>query len=83
VNVALQPTIRIVNRSPQPIQKVLLLDGDSKQVLMVFDRNTAKPSLDEGQSYTLLVERGDGSEFKMTLQASAVAQSDPLIVVVR
>jgi hypothetical protein len=83
VNVALRPSIRIVNRGPQPIQKVLLLDGDSHEVLMVFERNIARPNLGEGQSYVLVVERSDGSEFKMTLQASAVAQTDPLIVVVR
>ena len=83
VNVALQPSIRIVNRGPQPIQKVLLLDGHSHEVLMVFERNIARPSLAEGQSYVLVVERNDGSEFKMTLQASAVGQTDPLIVVVR
>ena len=83
VNVALRPNIRIVNRGPQPIQKVLLLDGDSREVLMVFERNIARPNLAEGQSYVLVVERNDGSEFKMTLQASAVAQADPLIVVVR
>jgi hypothetical protein len=83
VNVALRPSIRIVNRGPQPIQKVLLLDGDSREVLMVFERNIARPNLGEGQSYVLVVERSDGSEFKMTLQASAVAQTDPLIVVVR
>jgi hypothetical protein len=83
VNVALRPSIRIVNRGPQPIQKVLLLDGDSHEVLMVFERNIARPNLGEGQSYVLVVERSDGSEVKMTLQASAVAQTDPLIVVVR
>jgi hypothetical protein len=83
MNVALRPSIRIVNRGPQPIQKVLLLDGDSREVLMVFERNIARPNLAEGQSYVLVVERNDGSEFKMTLQASAVAQTDPLIVVVR
>jgi hypothetical protein len=83
VNVALRPSIRIINRGPQPIQKVLLLDGDSNEVLMVFERNIARPNLAEGQSYVLVVERNDGSEFKMTLQASAVAQTDPLIVVVR
>jgi hypothetical protein len=83
VNVALRPSIRIVNRGPQPIQKVLLLDGDSHEVLMVFERNIARPNLGEGQSYVLVVERSDGREVKMTLQASAVAQTDPLIVVVR
>jgi hypothetical protein len=83
MNVTLRPSIRIVNRGPQSIQKVLLLDGDSHEVLMVFERNIARPNLAEGQSYVLVVERNDGSEFKMTLQASAVAQTDPLIVVVR
>jgi hypothetical protein len=34
------------------------------------------------QSYVLVVERGDGSEFKITLEARADTGDDPVIVVV-
>lgn len=83
VNVPLRPNIRVVNRGTEAIRKIALWDGESQRLLMTFDRTAAQPLLDEGQSYVLVVERSDGSEFKMVLQASAVAKSDPLIVVVR
>ncbi len=83
LNVSLQPNIRIVNRGAQAIRKIALWDGDAKQVLLNFDRNAARPTLDEGRSYLLVVERSDGSELKMMLQPSAVTQADPLILVVR
>lgn len=83
LNVSLQPNIRVVNRGTQAIRKIALWDGDAKNVLLTFDRNAARPTLDEGRSYLLVVERGDGSEVKMMLQSSAVTQADPLILVVR
>lgn len=83
LNVSLQPNIRIVNRGTQPIRKIALWDGDAKNVLMTFERNAARPTLDEGRSYLLVVERDDGSELKMMLQPSAVTKADPLILVVR
>jgi hypothetical protein len=50
---------------------------------MTFDRTAARPILDEGQSYLLVVERNDGSEVRVMLQPSASTQADPLILVVR
>ena len=50
---------------------------------MTFDRKAARPLLDDGRSYLLVVERNDGSELKIVLQASAVTRADPLIVVIR
>jgi hypothetical protein len=82
-NVPLQPNIKVVNRGAQPIRRIALWDGDAQQLLVTFDRDTARPVLDEGQSYLLVVERNDGSEFKMMLKASAVTQAEPLIVLLR
>src|SRR5204863_9459985 len=56
VSVALRPSIRIVNRGPQPIQKLLMLHGDSREVLTVSDRNIAPPRPAESQYYVLLGE---------------------------
>jgi hypothetical protein len=83
LNVSLQPNIRVVNRSSHPIRKIALWDGEAKNVLLTFDRNAARPTLDEGRSYLLVVERGDGSEVKTMLQPSAATKADPLILVVR
>lgn len=83
LNVPLQPNIRVVNRGTQAIRRIALWDGDAKNVLLTFDRNGARPTLDEGRSYLLVVERGDGSEVRMMLQPSAVTKADPLILVVR
>ena len=82
LSVPLQPNIRLLNRGTQPIRKVVLLDGDAKSILINFERDAARPTLQEGQFYVLLVERSDGSEFKMMLQASADTRADPVILVV-
>jgi hypothetical protein len=78
-----RPSIAVVNRSAQPIRKIALWDSDSQRILMTFDRAAARPILDEGQSYLLVVERNDGSEVRVMLQPSASTQADPLILVVR
>jgi hypothetical protein len=52
-------------------------------LLATFERNAARPLLEDGKSYVLVVEQGDGSELKMTLQAVAGTRTGPLIVVVR
>jgi len=82
-NVPLQPNIKVVNRGAQPIRKIGLWDGDAQKLLLTFERDAARPMLDEGQSYLLVVERNDGSEFKMMLKASAVTRAEPLIVLLR
>ena len=81
-SVSLQPNIRVVNRGAQPIRKAVLWDGDARNILMRLERDAARPTLQDGQFYVLVVERGDGSEFKMTLQARADTGDDPVIVVV-
>jgi hypothetical protein len=82
-NVSLQPNIKVVNRGEQAIRSIALWDGDAQKLLVTFDRDAARPVLNEGQSYLLVVERNDGSEFKMMLKASAVTQAEPLIVLLR
>jgi hypothetical protein len=82
-NVPLQPNIKVVNRGAQPIRKIALWDGDAQKLLLTFERDAARPMLDEGQSYLLVVERNDGSEFKMMLKASAATRAEPLIVLLR
>jgi hypothetical protein len=82
-NVSLQPNIKVVNRGEQGIRRIALWDGDAQKLLVTFDRDAARPVLGEGQSYLLVVERNDGSEFKMMLKASAVTQAEPLIVLLR
>jgi hypothetical protein len=82
-NVPLRPNIKVIDRGTNPIRKVALWDSAERTVVMNFDRNTAQPVLDEGQSYLLVVEQHDGGQLKMLLQASAGAKPGPLIVVVR
>ena len=83
MSVPLRPSIAVVNRSAEPIRKIALWDSDSQRILMTFDRAAARPILDEGQSYLLVVERNDGSEVRVMLQPTASTQADPLILVVR
>jgi hypothetical protein len=83
MSVPVRPSIAVVNRSAQPIRKIALWDSDSQRILMTFDRAAARPILDEGQSYLLVVERNDGSEVRVMLQPTASTQADPLILVVR
>jgi hypothetical protein len=81
MNVSLQPSIKIVNRGSEPIREIALWDGHN--VLMTFDHNAARPILDAGRFYQLVVERNDGSKFKMMLQGSATSRTEPVIFVVR
>jgi len=83
MNVPLQPSIKIVNRGAEPIRQIALWDGDHQKVLMTFDHSAARPTLDDGQSYLLVVERDDGSKFRMVLQGSAAIRTEPLIFVLR
>jgi hypothetical protein len=82
LSIPLQPTIRVVNRGPQPIRSAVLWDGGAKNVVMSFERDAARPTLQDGQFYLLIVERSDGSELKMMLQAKADTRGAPVIVVV-
>ena len=81
--VALQPRIKIVNRGAKPIRSVALWDSEQRQIVATFERGTASPTLDDGQAYVLIVGRGDGSQLKMKLVASAITGTGPLILVVR
>jgi len=82
LSVPLQPTIRVVNRGPEPIRRAILWDGGGKNIVMSFERDAARPTLEDGQFYVLTVERSDGSELKMMLQANADTRGDPVIFVV-
>ena len=78
-----RPTIKIVNRGTKAIRQISLWDAAQKKVPAVFERNMARPVLEEGQTYILVVELGDGSELKMMLRAVAGTRSGPLIVLVQ
>jgi hypothetical protein len=80
--VPLRPSIRIVNRGTKTIRRAALWDGMQQKLLTTFDRKAARPMLDEGRSYLLVVEQSDGRELRMMLEASAETQTGPLIFVV-
>ena len=81
--VPLRPNIKIVDRGASPIRKITLWDDMHRPLPATFARNTGRPVLKQDQSYLLVLERGDGDELKMLLQASEANQTGPLIVVVR
>lgn len=81
-NVPLRPTIKVVNHGTKTIRQIALWDGMQQKMQVTFERNAARPMLVDGQSYLLVVERSDGSELKMMLQASAGTRTGPLFVVV-
>lgn len=83
VNVPLRPSIKIIDRSGQPSLRVTLWDGEQRSVVMRFESDLARPILEDGQAYLLVIERGDRSEFKMRLQAATKNVSGPVMVVVR
>ena len=82
-NVPLRPSIKVVNHGTKTIRQVALWDSMRSATLATFERNAARPLLEDGKSYVLVVEQGDGTELKMTLQAVAGTRTGPLIVVVR
>jgi hypothetical protein len=80
--VALQPSIKVINRGTVPINTIALWDHDQQTLLATFGRREAHPTFEDGQSYFLVVERSDGSELKMLLKGSATTQTGPLILIV-
>jgi hypothetical protein len=83
MKVSLRPSIKIVNRGPQTIRSLVLWDGAHQKIVTTFDGSVARPILDDGQYYLLVVERSDGSELSTMLQTSAVIETSPLILTVR
>ena len=81
--VPLRPNIKVVDRGASPIRKITLLDDTNRPLPASFARNMGRPILEQDRSYLLIVERRDGEDFKMLLQASEANQAGPLIVVVR
>jgi hypothetical protein len=81
--VALQPAIKIVDRSQNGIRNIALWDSAQRTIVATFERNAARPTLEEGRSYLLVVGRNDGSELKMILQATRSKDARPLILTVR
>ena len=81
--VPLRPSIKVVNHGTKTISHIALWDGAQRNILVRFDRNAARPILDDGRSYLLVVERSDGSTLKMMLEATAETHSGPLILVAR
>ncbi len=82
MNVPLQPRIKVVNRGAEPINRIVLWDAEQQTILSTFDRHSARPTFDDGQSYVLVVERRGGSELKMVLKGSAMTRTAPVIIVV-
>ena len=80
--VALRPSIKLVNQSAKTVRKVALWDGAHQQILATFERNVARPILENGKYYLVVVEQSDGSERKMMLQASEVTRTGPVFLVV-
>jgi hypothetical protein len=83
MKVPLRPSIKIVNRGTQAIRRIALWDGTHQRIVTIFDGSVARPILDDGQYYLLVVERSDGSELTTMLQTSAVIETNPLIFTVR
>jgi hypothetical protein len=82
--VALRPTIKVVNKSTtNGIRDIALWDSGQQTIVASFERAAARPILNEGQSYVLVVGRNDGTEFKLILQATPQVEARTLIVIVR
>src|SRR5262245_37456357 len=83
VDVSLRPIIKVVNEGKSPIRQVALWDDQRQNVVATFEGYTARPKLDAGRSYLLVVDQGDGNESRITLKASAATRTGPLILTVR
>jgi hypothetical protein len=81
-NVSLRPTIKVINQGTQTINRITLWDGLQQRTVATFERDAARPVLEDGKSYLLVAERSDGRELKLILQASADVRIGPLMVVV-
>jgi hypothetical protein len=81
--VPLRPNIKVVDRGTNTIRKITLRDDANRPLPASFARNMGRPVLEQDKAYLLVVERIDGDDLKIVLQASESNQMGPLIVVVR
>jgi hypothetical protein len=81
--VALRPRIRIINRGAQSIQQAALWDLSRQTAVATFSGTLAQPQLTDGQSYSLVVDLANGTQWKAMFRANAVTETNTVIVVVR
>ena len=80
---ALRPRIKIVNRTGEHLRKIVLWDDSEKNIIAKFEGSIARPSLEEGRYYHLVIARADGSELRAVLRAGAANRTGPFILVIR
>ncbi|HEY1365000.1 MAG TPA: hypothetical protein VGF60_22340 [Xanthobacteraceae bacterium] len=83
IDVPLRPVVKVANRSKVPVSRISLWNGDEQNAIETFDRQAARPILEDGRAYVLVVQRADGSELKMMLKAGAARRTGPIIVVIQ
>jgi hypothetical protein len=81
--VALQPRIRIINRGTRSIKKLALRDIGLQSEIATFSHSMAQPQLTNGETYLLVVDFADGTQWTAMFRASATTETNAVIVVVR
>ncbi len=81
--VALRPAIKLSNTGKVEIRSAILSDNARHQEVATFDTNVARPQLEDGHTYQLVLEFADGSQRTILLRASAGSSDIAVIVSVR
>ncbi|HEY1363678.1 MAG TPA: hypothetical protein VGF60_15655 [Xanthobacteraceae bacterium] len=81
ISVALQPRIKVVNRSTQAPVSAVLWDRAHATAVARFDRGVAQPQLSEGKTYFLAVTLPGAATREIALEANAALGKSTLIVV--
>jgi hypothetical protein len=79
--VPLSPSIKVVGA--KDVRKLVLWDSGGRRVLGSYQRGVARPRLEDGRAYVLVVERERAPELRMTLEASAAIKPGPVILLAR
>jgi hypothetical protein len=79
--VSLHPAIKLSSRIE--VRSATLWDKTRKTKVATFDRTIVYPELEDGRTYQLVIELGDGGEHMVVLRANATSMASVVIVVVR
>jgi hypothetical protein len=81
IKVPLTPSIKVVGA--KDVRKLVLWDSGGRRMLASYQRGVARPRLEDGRAYVIVVERERAPELRMTLEASAAIKPGPVILLAR
>jgi hypothetical protein len=81
--VPLRPSIKLLNTGGLQIRRAGLWDSNRERQVAAFDKSIARPSLEDGAVYQLVIEFANGTERILSLRASVDSVATAVIIMIR